>query len=86
LHDEVIELTAKHLVDAAGRQFIIGKKTDNVIFDPEHLRWCKYGFWHGYGLKILIELFFTLAMIQKPHPVVTTMPPITGSGKVIGYG
>jgi flavin-dependent dehydrogenase len=37
LHDEVIELTAKHLVDAAGRQFIIGKKTDNVIFDPEHL-------------------------------------------------
>lgn len=35
--DGVIELTAKHVVDAAGRKFIIGKKKDNLIFDPEEL-------------------------------------------------
>lgn len=32
-----IELKAKHLIDTAGRRFIIGKKTDNLIFDPEQL-------------------------------------------------
>lgn len=35
--DGVISLTAKHVVDAAGRKFIIGKKKDNLIFDPEEL-------------------------------------------------
>lgn len=27
----------KHLIDAAGRKFIIGKKTDNLLFGPENL-------------------------------------------------
>ncbi|WP_013334441.1 NAD(P)/FAD-dependent oxidoreductase [Gloeothece verrucosa] len=31
------ELSAKHLVDAAGRKFIIGQKTDNLLFGPENL-------------------------------------------------
>ena len=37
LEDSKIELKAKHLVDAAGRRFLIGKKTDNLIFDPQEL-------------------------------------------------
>ncbi|MEH1778385.1 MAG: tryptophan 7-halogenase [Nostoc sp.] len=37
LEENHINLKAKHLVDAAGRRFIIGKKTDNLIFDPEQL-------------------------------------------------
>ena len=32
-----LELKAKHVVDAAGRKFIIGRKTDNVVFGPENL-------------------------------------------------
>jgi flavin-dependent dehydrogenase len=32
-----IHLKAKHVIDAAGRKFIIGKKTDNVTFDPSDL-------------------------------------------------
>ena len=34
---EDIELTTKHVIDAAGRKFIIGRKTDNLLFDPENL-------------------------------------------------
>jgi hypothetical protein len=35
LNNSDIQLTAKHVIDAAGRKFIIGKKTDNLIFsDP----------------------------------------------------
>lgn len=34
---EEIEFKAKHLVDAAGRRFIIGRKTDNLVFEPEKL-------------------------------------------------
>ncbi|MEZ5421232.1 MAG: hypothetical protein R2708_28365 [Vicinamibacterales bacterium] len=30
------ELRARHLVDAGGRKFLIGKKTDNVVRGPEH--------------------------------------------------
>lgn len=37
LEGQEIELQAKHLIDAAGRRFIIGRKTDNLIFDPEKL-------------------------------------------------
>ncbi len=37
LNGELIELTAKHVIDAAGRKFMIGRKTDNLIFDPENL-------------------------------------------------
>lgn len=37
LEGEEIELKAKHLIDAAGRRFIIGRKTDNLIFEPEKL-------------------------------------------------
>ena len=32
-----ITLKAKHIVDAAGRRFLIGKDQDNIIFDPEEL-------------------------------------------------
>lgn len=32
-----LQLSAKHVVDAAGRNFIIGKKKDNVIKGPENL-------------------------------------------------
>ena len=32
------ELKAKHVIDAAGRRFLIGKKKDNLLFGPEHLR------------------------------------------------
>jgi flavin-dependent dehydrogenase len=31
------ELKAKHVVDAAGRKFIIGRKTDNILSSPEDL-------------------------------------------------
>ncbi|MEA5568505.1 NAD(P)/FAD-dependent oxidoreductase [Anabaena sp. UHCC 0399] len=34
---ETMELKAKHVVDAAGLKFIIGRKTDNVLFGPENL-------------------------------------------------
>jgi flavin-dependent dehydrogenase len=34
---EEMELKAKHVIDAAGRKFIIGRKTDNVLFGPENL-------------------------------------------------
>jgi len=37
LQDGYIELKAKHLVDAAGRKFIIGRKTDNLLLRPEEL-------------------------------------------------
>ncbi|MFN6565683.1 NAD(P)/FAD-dependent oxidoreductase [Dendronalium sp. ChiSLP03b] len=37
LKDGKINLKAKHVVDAAGRRFLIGQKTDNVILDPEEL-------------------------------------------------
>ncbi len=37
LANESIELKAKHLVDAAGRRFLIGRKTDNVVFGAENL-------------------------------------------------
>ena len=37
LEGEEIKLKAKHLIDAAGRRFIIGRKTDNLIFEPEKL-------------------------------------------------
>ena len=30
------EILARHLVDAAGRKFLIGKRTDNVVRGPEH--------------------------------------------------
>lgn len=30
------ELFARHLIDAGGRKFLIGKKTDNVLRGPEH--------------------------------------------------
>ncbi|MEO0373276.1 MAG: tryptophan halogenase [Cyanobacteria bacterium P01_A01_bin.17] len=35
--DQYLDLKAKHVVDAAGRKFIIGRKTDNLIFDAEDL-------------------------------------------------
>jgi flavin-dependent dehydrogenase len=34
---EKMELRAKHVIDAAGRKFIIGRKTDNLLFGPENL-------------------------------------------------
>ena len=34
---EKMELKAKHVIDAAGRKFIIGRKTDNLLFEPENL-------------------------------------------------
>jgi flavin-dependent dehydrogenase len=33
-----IDLKAKHVVDAAGRKFIIGRKTDNLLFGAENLQ------------------------------------------------
>jgi flavin-dependent dehydrogenase len=38
-----LELTAKHLIDTAGRQFLIGRRTDNIIFEPEELKGVKTG-------------------------------------------
>ena len=37
LDREKLTLTAKHVIDAAGRKFIIGKKTDNLLFEPEEM-------------------------------------------------
>lgn len=37
LPNELIELQGKHLVDAAGRRFLIGKKTNNISFDSKDL-------------------------------------------------
>ncbi|WP_339378965.1 MULTISPECIES: NAD(P)/FAD-dependent oxidoreductase [Fischerella] len=37
LDDKYLELKAKHLIDTAGRKFIIGRKTDNLMFDPKDL-------------------------------------------------
>jgi len=37
LEDEHLELKAKHVIDAAGRKFLIGRKTDNLIFGSENL-------------------------------------------------
>ena len=34
---EKMTLKAKHVIDAAGRKFIIGRKTDNLLFGPENL-------------------------------------------------
>ncbi|MBW4556221.1 MAG: tryptophan halogenase [Trichormus sp. ATA11-4-KO1] len=33
VNGEVIELKAKHVIDAAGRRFIIGNKTNNLVFN-----------------------------------------------------
>ena len=38
LDDDYLELKAKHLIDAAGRKFILGRKTDNLLFGPENVR------------------------------------------------
>jgi len=35
--DHRLALTAKHVIDAAGRRFIIGRKTDNILSGPENL-------------------------------------------------
>ncbi|PMB00795.1 tryptophan halogenase [Fischerella thermalis CCMEE 5273] len=35
--DQQLELKTKHVIDAAGRKFIIGRKTDNLVFGPENL-------------------------------------------------
>lgn len=35
--DNYINLKAKHVIDAAGRRFIIGKKTDNLLLEPTEL-------------------------------------------------
>ncbi|PMB38333.1 tryptophan halogenase [Fischerella thermalis CCMEE 5205] len=37
LHNDYIHLKAKHLIDAAGRKFIIGRKTDNLLLHPKEL-------------------------------------------------
>ena len=37
LNKEDLTLKAKHVIDAAGRKFIIGRKTDNLLFGPENL-------------------------------------------------
>lgn len=34
---DYLELKTKHVVDASGRKFIIGRKTDNLLFDPENI-------------------------------------------------
>ncbi len=34
---EKIVLKAKHIIDAAGRKFIVGRKTDNLLFGSENL-------------------------------------------------
>ncbi|MEO0373275.1 MAG: tryptophan halogenase [Cyanobacteria bacterium P01_A01_bin.17] len=41
--DRYLELKAKHVVDAAGRKFILGRKTDNLIFDADDLYGLKNG-------------------------------------------
>ncbi len=38
VNDSKITLKAQHLVDAAGRKFLIGKETENLTFDPKDLR------------------------------------------------
>jgi flavin-dependent dehydrogenase len=35
--DEEVTLRAKHVIDAAGRKFLIGRKTDNLLFGAENL-------------------------------------------------
>ncbi|MEH2252329.1 NAD(P)/FAD-dependent oxidoreductase [Nostoc sp.] len=37
LHHDYIQLKSKHLIDAAGRKFIIGRKTDNLLLNPKEL-------------------------------------------------
>ncbi len=37
LDGDHIQLKGKHVIDGAGRKFIIGRKTDNVLFGPENL-------------------------------------------------
>lgn len=38
LGDNKVSLKTKHVIDAAGRNFLIGKKTDNLVFDSENLQ------------------------------------------------
>lgn len=38
LDNAYIKLQAKYVIDAAGRKFIIGRKTDNLLFGSEHLQ------------------------------------------------
>ena len=38
LQDGYQDLTCQHVIDAAGRKFIIGRKTDNLLFGPENVR------------------------------------------------
>ncbi|MGV2390118.1 MAG UNVERIFIED_CONTAM: hypothetical protein LVR29_23290 [Microcystis novacekii LVE1205-3] len=37
VENEQITLKAKHVIDAAGRKFIIGQKTDNLLFGADNL-------------------------------------------------
>ena len=43
MEDGTIDLEANHVIDAAGRRFLLGKKTDNLIFDSEQLYNIKSG-------------------------------------------
>ena len=36
-HEGIVEFQTHHLIDAAGRKFLLGKKLDNLITDPEKL-------------------------------------------------
>ncbi|ARV60129.1 tryptophan halogenase [Nostocales cyanobacterium HT-58-2] len=36
LGNEKITLKTKHIIDSAGRQFIVGHKTNNLLFEPEN--------------------------------------------------
>ncbi|WP_315787926.1 tryptophan halogenase [Fischerella sp. JS2] len=37
LDNKNIELKAKHIIDSAGRKFLVGQKTHNLLFKPENL-------------------------------------------------
>ncbi len=41
--DRYLELKTKHVIDSAGRKFLIGRKTDNLITGPENLYGIKNG-------------------------------------------
>ena len=81
LDGEYVELTANHVVDAAGQNFIIGHKTDNLVTDLDSL----YGHNIGTGWVRIEDVDRTL-FDQGYHPDRATSSSYYATNHFFGQG
>jgi flavin-dependent dehydrogenase len=74
-------LKAQHLIDAAGRKFIIGRKTDNLVFEPENLMGLNNGSAWMRVKNIDRDLFH-----NGYDPIATTVSHYYGTNHFFGHG